>query len=202
MELALSSARAVMSPALPVPFRSTSSSAVARLLAAAQVEHGRRQLVDLVLDALDEVGHTVNDGLHEPHHDGGSGGAEGIALVDPLHVEREGLGLGVAHGHQAVAGEDEGDRRRLRDRLVDVVGDRCGHEISAALRIEAVRGLDLPHFGARRDIDAECFLDEAVLLLRGLQKVEPHAVPRDGSRGVVHLQALAVGFIDRQHRVS
>ena len=62
--------------------------------------------------------------------------------------KREGLRLGVAHGDQPVAGEDEGDGRRLRDRRLDVVDDRRRHEVGAALLVEPIGRLDLAHLGA------------------------------------------------------
>ena len=61
MELALSSARAVMSPALPMRFKSTSRRRLRVCLPPRRSKTGGRESVDLVLDALDEVGHAVND---------------------------------------------------------------------------------------------------------------------------------------------
>ena len=74
--------------------------------------------------------------------------ARRIALLDALQIQREGLRLGVAHGDEPVAGEDEGDRRRLRDRRLDVVDDRRRHEVGAALLVEPIGRLDLAHLGA------------------------------------------------------
>ena len=191
-----------MSPALPMRLQDRIETPVARLLAAAQVEHRLREALDLVLDALDEVGHAVDDGVEQAGHDGGAGGARRIALLDALQVERKRLGLGVADGDQAVAGEDEGDGRRLRDRRLDVVDDRRRHEVGAALLIEAVGGLDLAHLGARRDVDGQRVLGELVFLDGRLQQVDPYGIAGQRRARLMYRQPFAVRVVDRHHALE
>src|SRR4029079_1825417 len=164
-----------------------------------QIEYRLREAFDLVLDALDEVGHAKHDGIDQAGHDRGPRRARGVSLLDALQVEREGFRLRVAHRYQPVAGENERDRGRLRHRRLDVVDDRRGHEVRAALLIETVGGFDLAHLGTGRDIDRQRVLDELVLFRRRLQQVDPYAIAGERRPSVAHLQAFAVRFVDGHH---
>ena len=118
-----------------------------------------RQPLDLRLDALDEIGEPVDDRLQQADQDGGAALEVRLGAVAARHIDGEGPRLRIAHGDEALAGEDEGDGRRPRLPLLGLIQQGRGHEIRAVLLIEAARRLDLLLLLARRHVELERPLD-------------------------------------------
>ena len=175
---------------------------LAGALAAPAHEDRLRQLVDLGLDALHPVGLAVDDGLQQAHHHGHAGHAGGVLLLRAGEEDRKGARLRVAHRDETVAGQDESDGcadRRLERRLLLMQHDGR-HVVAAALLIEAAGSLDLGHLLARRHRDGERLLGREVLVLGGVQQVDPHNAGGDGRRPFALDQHAIRSFVDGEHR--
>ena len=61
-----------------------------------------------------------------------------------------------------------------------LVQDDGGHVVRAALLIEPARRLDLGHLLARGDGDAERLLHQHVLVLCGIEEIDPHRARFEG----------------------
>ena len=112
-----------------------------------------------------------------------------------------GFGVVVAHRHQAMAGEDEGDRRGARHVGVGLAHQRRRHVARAVLDIEAAGNLDLLHVLPGRHRDPGQPLHRLVLLGGRLDEVDPDRVLRQRSEidGDGLLQREVGGNEHRQH---
>ncbi len=112
----------------------------------------------------------------------------------------EGAQIHIAERDQALAGDDEGHRRRFRRGQIALVEHRRGHEMGAVLLIEPARRLDLLLLFARRHVELERALDLGLLLRRGVEEVDPHRLLGDpGLAGLREEHPLA-GLVDGEHR--
>ena len=82
-------------------------------------------------------------------------------------------GLAIAHRHQNLTLDDEGDGVDLRLVAIGPADDRGGHEDGVALGVEAARGLDLGKLLAHRDVDPERRLDGCLLARGWPQEIDP-----------------------------
>ena len=73
--------------------------------------------------------------------------------------------------------------------LGDAVDDHGRHDEGAVLLVEAGRFLDLGHLLPGRHLKPEQRLDRLLLLVRGIEEVDPEHVGGDGERGVLMRQA-------------
>ena len=122
-----------------------------------------------------------------------------MALLCPREKYGKSLGLGVSHGHQTVVRDDEGDRRRGRNGLLDGVDDIGGHVDRGILDVEAVRSLDLAHLGPCGHRNAQGLLDGCVLLRRRVEEVDPDGRRRDRIHILGGREAVTGDVIKCQH---
>ena len=71
-------------------------------------------VLDLALDALDEIGQPVDDGLQQPNEHCCAAGEAEVRLGGSARRRSEKHGARHTQRDQPVAGENEGDRRRHR----------------------------------------------------------------------------------------
>ena len=164
-------------------------------------ENRMRDLVDLRPDALQDVGGPVDHRVEQIHqhrlarHFGRARARQ--FLLDNGERTR----LVVAHGGEAMAGEDKGDRGGL-GRGVRLAHQRRRHVAGAVLDIEPAGDLDLLHFFARRHRDAEKLLDQIVFLHGRRDQIDPHGRRRRGCRPVRSQFAQAMCRAERRPRAS
>ena len=156
-------------------------------------------LVDVGAGALQNVGAAVDHGVEQfhQHHFAGDAGRAGPRQL--VLDQRERFRFIVTHGHQAMAGEDEGDGRGTRHIGVGMAHQRRGHVARAALDIEPAGNLDLLHVLPGRDRDPGQPLHRMVLFRRRLHQVDPDRGFRQRRR-VRDMDLLEGGFRGYVHR--
>jgi hypothetical protein len=157
------------------------------------MEDARGGLVDAALHRLQDVGEPLDHGVQQAEQRHGP--ATGVTLRDTLGVQAEGLQLRIAQSDQPAVGQHEGDRRGFRRLVLTPGEERGGHESRAVLLVEPAGGLDLGHFGERRQLQAKRGLDGEFLLARRLEQVDPDDVgieppARVGRLGLERARAL------------
>ena len=120
-----------------------------------------------------DVGRAINHRIKQIHQHRFPGDRRGAGPRELVADDHERPRLVVAHRHQAVVAEDEGHRRGSGHVGIGMAHQRRRHVARAVLHVEAARNLDLLHFLARRNRDAEDALDETRLRQRRRQEIEP-----------------------------
>ena len=157
--------------------------------------------VHVAAGALQNVGIAVDhrvEQLHQHHFAGDAGRAGARQLV--LH-QHERLRLVIAHGHQAMAGEDEGHRRGARIFGVRRAHQRRRHVARAVLDIEPAGNLDLLHVLPGRHRDPGQPLHRLVLRRGRFDEIDPDRALRQRGEigGGDFLQRGFGGDEHRQH---
>src|SRR5262245_1860120 len=170
--------------------------------AALDLEDRVGQALDLGLEALDEIGEPVDDGVEQSDHDGGAALEIGLGAIAPRHEDGEGPGLGIAHRDEPLSGENERRRRGPRVALVGGVKQRRRHEIGAVLLVESARGLDLQLLLAGRHVEFERALDLLLLVLGGIEEIDPHRFFADPGLALLARERAGAVLIDGEHPTS
>jgi hypothetical protein len=139
-------------------------------------------LIDLGAGALQNVGAAVDHRVQQFHQHHFARYARHARARQLVLDQGKRLRLVVAHGDQAVTGQDEGDGRRFRHVGVGLAHQRRGHVAGAVLDIEPAGNLDFLHVFPGRHRDPGQPLDRAVLLHRRVQQVDPDRIVRQSRR--------------------
>ncbi len=158
--------------------------------------------VDVAADLFQDIGGAIDHGVEQVHQHRLAGNVRRTQTRELGAYDREGLRLVVAHGDEAMPRKDESDRRGARYVGVGMAHQRRRHEPRAILHIEPAGDLDLLHFLARRQRDAERALDQLVLCGGRRIKIEPHGAVRELAAASVEIDAFqgsAAGHADGEH---
>lgn len=160
-----------------------------------------RDRVNVAADALEDVGHPVDDFVEQIHEHVGRRCAQRVIAVCMRGEDSEGPGIAVADRDEQIVGQDEGNGRVFRLGRVRLPHHVRRHEHGPVLAIEAARGFDLLHVLLGREGDAERPLEKSLFFPRWLVKVDPCRMRRQyGSLGRRdRLQMAIVEGKDLQH---
>ena len=159
----------------------------------------RGQRFNLILNFLDQVGLPLNDCFEQSCHHMCAGHAPVPIAAGTLREKPKGLGFCVAHGDQAVTGENE--RHVGRGDMLGVarVDHEGRHEVSAVFTVVAVRHFDLAHFGACWNIESENFLNIEFFVVCRIEQINPHSCALHICSPVALDQASAGSIINCDH---
>ena len=168
------------------------------------VENIARNLFDVIAHMLENVGEAVDHGVENVHHDGFAGRVRGTRALESMIDDDERARFVVANGDQAMAGENEGDRRGGRYLRVLMCHQRRGHVTRAVLDVEPAGDFDLLHFPQRGNRDAECVFDRLVLAGGRQFEIDPQRVlrKRNVSFDLLAHESAAPRRINGQHQRS
>ncbi len=182
---------------------------IAAAAAGRGVEDAVREIVELHRGVFEDFGRTVGDGFQQAQQQADAGGAALRAALQRRLEEGKGARIVVAHRHDAVCREHEGDVGQRRAVAVGTAEDGGGHEDGAVFRVKAARGLDVLQVLARRHGNAEQAFDQRILGLGGAVHIDPDDggierfgacfLPRSGAGGVKFAH-LARRCMKRDHR--
>ena len=172
-------------------------------LAAALVENGLGQAVEIRVDLLQLVGAVVDNGFEQ-----GDEGAWAIcraAVLDDVRVMQilAWLERHVAHRQNIVLGQHEAERRGLRDAACRPDEHRHAHVQEILVAVESARRLDRRQALERRHLEAEDPLEEDDLLRLGPHGVDPVHLGRKRRRVEADLDfAFGDRRVKSQHQSS
>src|SRR5262245_51262721 len=114
----------------------------------------------------------------------------------------ERLRVDVAIGDELLTRQDEGYGGADRSIGIELGGDGRRHVERAVVLVQTVRGFDLFHFLARRNVHAERAFHPALLVQGGLEQIEPQrfARQRRWRAWIDTFEALRLRSKDVEHR--
>src|SRR5262245_39482653 len=160
------------------------------------------QALDLGLEALDEIGEPVDDRLKQSDQDGRAALEIGLGAIASRDIDGERPGLGIAHRDEPLAGQNERGRRGFGIALLGGVKQRRRHEVGAVLLVKAARGLDLQLLLARRHVEFERAFDLLLLVLGGIEEIDPHRFFADPGLALLARERAGAVLIDGEHPTS
>src|SRR5262245_45226161 len=163
-----------------------------------------RVLIDLRTDALQNAGRAIDHRIQQVHQYRFAGHRRRASARELVADDHERARLIVAYRDEAMARQNEGHRRGLWRGGVGLAHQRRGHVTRAVFGAEAAGALDLLHFFAGGNRRAGCTLDELVLLVVGIDEVEPDRILRYGDirRDRHAVERCAARNVDPQHDPS
>lgn len=141
------------------------------------LEHVMRNGVNLIADALQRVSSAVDHRFDQAKHRHLAGGAGLGAFPLRFHrIGQERTRFGVAHRHQRLALQNEGNRRFDAAFGFDIGNNGHGHELRTVLAIQPVRKLDLGHFCFGRNFKIQSLLDKPHFFHGGIKQIQPKRI--------------------------